>query len=85
MEATLRPEVKNHTNGAGGDHAGRELTARELLAPQDDFVRRHIGPTPQDVAKMLQTIGVRTLDELIDATVPPSIRVRRPLQMALHR
>ncbi|WP_424944878.1 aminomethyl-transferring glycine dehydrogenase [Aliiroseovarius crassostreae] len=45
-----------------------------------DFAnRRHIGPSPQEMADMLQTIGFKTLDELIDATVPPAIRQEDPL------
>ncbi|MCC6457890.1 MAG: aminomethyl-transferring glycine dehydrogenase [Caldilineaceae bacterium] len=65
--------------------AGKQLAVRDLLAPPDSFVHRHLGPNPQDVAKMLETIGVGTLDELIDATVPTAIRLRRPLQLAEPR
>ncbi|HEY6220257.1 MAG TPA: aminomethyl-transferring glycine dehydrogenase [Gemmatimonadaceae bacterium] len=43
------------------------------------FIPRHIGPTPAEVAQMLETIGAKSLDALIDATVPESIRLRRPL------
>ena len=39
-----------------------------------DFPSRHIGPSPQEMADMLKTIGYNTLDELIDDTVPASIR-----------
>ena len=40
-----------------------------------DFAnRRHIGPSPREMADMLQVIGFKTLDEMIDATVPASIR-----------
>ncbi|MEX1280770.1 MAG: glycine dehydrogenase (aminomethyl-transferring), partial [Acidimicrobiia bacterium] len=38
------------------------------------FEPRHIGPTPDDVARMCETIGVASLDELIDRTVPAAIR-----------
>ncbi|WP_282078205.1 aminomethyl-transferring glycine dehydrogenase [Epibacterium ulvae] len=45
-----------------------------------DFAnRRHIGPTPKEMADMLKVIGFKTLDELIDATVPPAIRQKEPL------
>lgn len=45
-----------------------------------DFAnRRHIGPSPREMAEMLKDIGFKTLDELIDATVPDSIRVKEPL------
>ena len=45
-----------------------------------DFAnRRHIGPAPQEMAEMLKTIGYKTLDELIDDTVPPAIRQKAAL------
>ncbi len=50
--------------------------------PTGSFVPRHIGPGEADVAAMLELLGYDTLDALIDATVPESIRLRRPL--AIH-
>ena len=45
-----------------------------------DFAnRRHIGPTAQEMAEMLETIGYDSLDDLIDATVPEAIRQKVPL------
>lgn len=45
-----------------------------------DFAnRRHIGPSPREMADMLKVIGFKTLDELIDATVPPAIRQEEAL------
>ena len=47
-----------------------------------DFAnRRHIGPSPQEMAAMLKVIGYKTLDELIDATVPEMIRQKEPLNI----
>ncbi|MBL7943022.1 MAG: aminomethyl-transferring glycine dehydrogenase [Flavobacteriales bacterium] len=43
-----------------------------------NFAARHLGPRPHEVASMLKTIGVKSLEELIDQTVPASIR-RQPL------
>ena len=40
----------------------------------DDFSRRHIGPDAQETQEMLATLGVASLDELIDQTVPAKIR-----------
>jgi len=48
---------------------------------QDIFVNRHIGPNASDLAEMLQTIGVSSLDELINRTVPASIRLNRELDL----
>jgi len=44
----------------------------------DKFVRRHIGPGEKDLPKMLSTIGVSTLDELIEKTVPETLRLKKP-------
>lgn len=48
-----------------------------------DFAnRRHIGPSPAEMEEMLAAVGVRSLDELIDQTVPASIRQGKPLSWA---
>ncbi|MEY8118397.1 aminomethyl-transferring glycine dehydrogenase [Falsihalocynthiibacter sp. BN13B15] len=48
-----------------------------------DFAnRRHIGPSPEEMAQMLEVIGYPSLDALIDATVPDSIRQTEPLPWA---
>ncbi len=45
-----------------------------------DFAnRRHIGPSPTEMRDMLKVIGFKTLDDLIDATVPSAIRQKQPL------
>ncbi len=46
-----------------------------------DFSRRHIGPSPADMAAMLEVIGVADLDELIAQTVPEAIRQQTPLAL----
>ena len=45
------------------------------------FVRRHIGPSPSDMGEMLEAVGGGSLDELIDQTVPSSIRQTKPLDL----
>ena len=42
--------------------------------PYDFANRRHIGPSPAEMADMLATVGVTKLDQLIDETVPQAIR-----------
>ena len=49
--------------------------------PATSFVRRHIGPSPRDVALMLETVGAKSLGDLMDETLPPSIRQRAPLDL----
>src|SRR5258708_17442517 len=46
-----------------------------------DFVRRHIGPSPRDVAAMLESVGAKSLGELMEQTLPSSIRQKRPLDL----
>lgn len=45
----------------------------------DRFERRHIGPSPGETGEMLHYLGVNSLDELIEQTVPDSIRLKKPL------
>ncbi|WP_409419476.1 aminomethyl-transferring glycine dehydrogenase [Marinomonas sp. RS-M-Aa-14] len=46
---------------------------RDLLN-NDEFIARHIGPDESEQAKMLATIGINSLPELIEKTVPEAIR-----------
>ena len=48
----------------------------------DKFVDRHIGPSSNDISKMLSDVGVRSLDELIDKTIPSSIRNSKALNIS---
>ncbi len=48
---------------------------------QEKFEQRHIAPNEQDTAKMLSTIGVNSIDELISQTVPPNIRLKNNLNL----
>src|SRR5262249_14804099 len=52
-----------------------------LLQPSDQFVPRHIGPSDAEIASMLAALGLRSLDELIDQTVPAGIRLKSPLKL----
>ena len=47
--------------------------------PYDFANRRHIGPSPAEMAHMLETLGLSDLDSLIDETLPKSIRQKNPL------
>jgi glycine dehydrogenase len=50
-----------------------------------DFTDRHLGPRPDEVARMLECIGARSLDALIDQAVPAAIRSTRPLALPAAR
>jgi glycine dehydrogenase len=49
--------------------------------PSDRFASRHIGPQPADLQPMLQAVGARSLDALIDEALPSSIRLDKPLAL----
>jgi glycine dehydrogenase len=51
------------------------------LAHPDRFVRRHIGPRPEDLEAMLQVVGASSLDQLVAETIPESIRLAKPLAL----
>ncbi len=55
--------------------------APQTLLHDDSFVHRHIGPNAAETAAMLAVLGCKTLDDLIDKTVPASIRLKQPLQL----
>jgi glycine dehydrogenase len=55
--------------------------AADVLAPIDAFAPRHLGPSDDEVQLMLRTLGLSSLDALVDETVPASIRLRRPLAL----
>ena len=47
----------------------------------NNFLQRHLGPTPEDIKTMLQAIGVGSVEQLIDEIIPENIRVRQPLSI----
>jgi glycine cleavage system P protein (glycine dehydrogenase) len=47
--------------------------------PYDFANKRHIGPSPAEMAEMLKVVGAASLEALIDDTVPPAIRQKVPL------
>lgn len=50
--------------------------------PTDFANRRHIGPSPTEMAAMLAVVGAESLDALIDETVPAAIRQAAALDWA---
>ena len=47
----------------------------------ESFASRHIGISEKDIEVMLRKIGVDTLDELINKTIPANIRLKEPLAL----
>ena len=55
------------------------------IAHPDQFVRRHIGPTPAETAEMLARLGHPSVDELIAAAVPQKIRLAQKMSLPAAR
>jgi glycine dehydrogenase len=47
----------------------------------DKFVERHIGPNEEEQKKMLAKINASSIDELLEETIPASIRLEAPLDL----
>ncbi|WP_343532664.1 aminomethyl-transferring glycine dehydrogenase [Pedobacter sp.] len=48
---------------------------------QENFKDRHIAPNEADTKAMLETVGVNSIDELIEQTVPATIRLKQGLNL----
>src|SRR6478735_8574820 len=55
------------------------MIARE--EPATTFARRHIGPSSRDIAAMLETVGAKSLEALMNEALPSSIRQTAPLDL----
>ena len=45
------------------------------------FSKRHIGPNSAEKNEMLDVVGVSTINELIDRTIPSAIKLNRELNI----
>uniref|UniRef100_A0A1A8G4A7 Glycine cleavage system P protein n=1 Tax=Nothobranchius korthausae TaxID=1143690 RepID=A0A1A8G4A7_9TELE len=52
-----------------------------ILPRHDDFAERHIGPGEREKREMLDVLGLESIDQLIESTVPASISIQRSLKM----
>uniref|UniRef100_A0A8C7SLR0 glycine dehydrogenase (aminomethyl-transferring) n=1 Tax=Oncorhynchus mykiss TaxID=8022 RepID=A0A8C7SLR0_ONCMY len=52
-----------------------------ILPRHDDFAERHIGPGERDKREMLDVLGLESIAQLIEDTVPESIRIQRSMKM----
>jgi glycine dehydrogenase len=54
-------------------------SSSDLLDRHSEYNTRHNGPRENEIDEMLATIGIESIEELINQTVPPGIERRRPL------
>ena len=46
-----------------------------------EFIQRHIGPDANETKQMLSSIGAKSIEELIEKTIPASIRLKKPMNI----
>lgn len=56
------------------------FSSSSFLSPSDGFVKRHIGPSEKEATEMLNFLQLKSIDELIDRTIPDRIRITKELQ-----
>ena len=47
----------------------------------EKFELRHNAPTASQIAEMLKVVKAKSVDEVIDQTVPANIRLKKPLNL----
>lgn len=52
-----------------------------LFDVPDKFENRHIGPAGQETTEMLKTIGVNSVEQLIEETIPADIRLKKEIAL----
>jgi glycine dehydrogenase len=57
------------------------MTSLNDLENHNEFHARHIGPSDTEIDAMLAVVGARSLDALVDAIVPASIKLAAPLAL----
>ncbi|UXI04233.1 aminomethyl-transferring glycine dehydrogenase [Photobacterium sp. TY1-4] len=58
-----------------------DITLLNALSDDKEFAARHNGPNSVQQKTMLETIGVASVDQLIEETVPAAIRLPEPMKL----
>lgn len=58
-----------------------EAKPSDLDRPLDEFARRHLGPSPKDLERMLKTVGFGDLNSFVESVVPKNVLKKRTLQL----
>ena len=63
------------------EEAQKDQKPAALPPASDQFLHRHLGPRPEEIKKMLGTLGVPSLEALADEVVPRDIRFKGALKL----
>ncbi len=69
------------SDDTGPDEIESDEIRSDELGPESRFTHRHIGLRRQDVEQMLECLGLGSIDELVDQTIPESIRLETDLDL----
>uniref|UniRef100_A0A665WEN6 Uncharacterized protein n=1 Tax=Echeneis naucrates TaxID=173247 RepID=A0A665WEN6_ECHNA len=75
--SSLTPAARDLRTSAAA--SSRQI--ERILPRHDDFAERHIGPGEREKREMLDALGVESIDQLIENTVPASIRMQWGMKM----
>lgn len=78
LRRALRRSVATRVATAAAATSSRAFAS---FAPGDAFLPRHLGTNDREREQMLAMIGYPSLDALVDATVPPEIRLTESLRL----
>jgi glycine dehydrogenase len=59
----------------------RAMQSTAILPHPDQFIHRHLGPSPDEIAEMAKLCGYDSLKAMTDAVVPRDIRLQQPLNL----
>ncbi|ERT08292.1 glycine dehydrogenase [Lyngbya aestuarii BL J] len=90
FHSTSNPEKANTRSTVTKTHQFYSSSPTSEDEPQlttitDSFLKRHIGPNLEAIQEMLETLGFSDLNELIDRTIPASIRLNRSLKLPIAK
>ncbi len=60
-----------------------DITSIDQLMQGDSFVARHIGPSDEDIASMLDVVDAESLDDLIKSTIPEGLMAKAPFELPI--
>ncbi|MGA0173360.1 MAG: glycine dehydrogenase (aminomethyl-transferring), partial [Phycisphaerales bacterium] len=69
------------TAGTPAHPSSTHATTSHGFDPLDTFARRHLGPDAAEVAAMLETLGVASVESLMAEAIPAAIRMNGSLEL----
>jgi len=74
QQASTTPSSAPTSAQTSASTSARTSAPTSARPPAENFADRHIGPDPVDVGRMLDVVGVPSLDALVEQVMPAAIR-----------